>query len=243
MTATLPVMTRPARRAREQGKRTSTSQALLTRPEECVPLRSRLGRPIAPVKSLAGYPGRQLRAGGDGPCPSCRAPGRLDGHAGDEGSDERGGHGRLPAGRGREGRRTAGSEREPVACRRVRGGRQPDRVLLADPAGHRRYGNQVRRSRAHRPGHSRRGCGPRHARGPRRAGQRRPDRRHRIAGHRVRRLRHPGQRHLAGPGRPGQVSDVVDGVLLLEFSPGIIGKIWRLDGTPNGQATSRETAG
>ena len=38
--------------------------------------------------------------------------------------------------------------------------------------------------------------GPRHARGPRRADQRRPDRRHQIAGRRVRPLRHPGQRHL-----------------------------------------------
>ena len=45
------------------------------------------------------------------------------------------------------------------------------------------------------------------------------------------------------PGRAGQVSDVVDGVLLLESSPGITGKILRIDGTPNGQATSRETAG
>src|SRR6202035_1981227 len=48
---------------------------------------------------------RWRRRAGGGPCPSCRAPGRPDGHAGDEGSDERGGHGRLPAGRGREGRR------------------------------------------------------------------------------------------------------------------------------------------
>ena len=39
------------------------------------------------------------------------------------------------------------------------------------------------------------------------------------------------------------VSDVVDGVLLLESSPGITGKILRIDGTPNGQATNRETAG
>ena len=31
--------------------------------------------------------------------------------------------------------------------------------------------------------------------------------------------------------------------LLLESSPGITGKILRIDGTPNGQATSRETAG
>jgi len=45
------------------------------------------------------------------------------------------------------------------------------------------------------------------------------------------------------PGRAGQVSDVVDGVLLLESSPGITGKILRIDGTPNGQATSRGTAG
>jgi NAD(P)-dependent dehydrogenase (short-subunit alcohol dehydrogenase family) len=44
-------------------------------------------------------------------------------------------------------------------------------------------------------------------------------------------------------GRPGQVSDVVDGVLLLESSPGITGKILRIDGTPKGQATSRENAG
>ena len=35
------------------------------------------------------------------------------------------------------------------------------------------------------------------------------------------------------------LADVVDGVLLLESSPGIIGKILRIDGTPNGQATSR----
>jgi hypothetical protein len=34
------------------------------------------------------------------------------------------------------------------------------------------------------------------------------------------------------PGRAGQVSDVVDGVLLLESSPGITGKILRIDGTP-----------
>jgi hypothetical protein len=39
------------------------------------------------------------------------------------------------------------------------------------------------------------------------------------------------------------LADVVDGVLLLESSPGITGKILRIDGTPNGQATSRETAG
>jgi NAD(P)-dependent dehydrogenase (short-subunit alcohol dehydrogenase family) len=52
-----------------------------------------------------------------------------------------------------------------------------------------------------------------------------------------------GQRHLAGPGRAGQVSDVVDGVLLLESSPGITGKILRIDGTPKGQATGRENAG
>jgi len=45
------------------------------------------------------------------------------------------------------------------------------------------------------------------------------------------------------PGRVGQVSDVVDGVLLLESSPGITGKILRIDGTPNGTATGRETAG
>ena len=45
------------------------------------------------------------------------------------------------------------------------------------------------------------------------------------------------------PGRAGQVSDVVDGVLLLESPLGITGKILRIDGTPNGQATSRETAG
>ena len=44
-------------------------------------------------------------------------------------------------------------------------------------------------------------------------------------------------------GRPGQASGVVDGVLLLESSPGITGKILRIDGTPKGQATSRETAG
>jgi NAD(P)-dependent dehydrogenase (short-subunit alcohol dehydrogenase family) len=44
-------------------------------------------------------------------------------------------------------------------------------------------------------------------------------------------------------GRPGQVSDVVDGVLFLESSPGITGKILRIDGTPKGQATSRENAG
>jgi NAD(P)-dependent dehydrogenase (short-subunit alcohol dehydrogenase family) len=45
------------------------------------------------------------------------------------------------------------------------------------------------------------------------------------------------------PGRAGQVSDVVSGVLLLESSPGITGKILRIDGTPNEQATSRETTG
>ena len=45
------------------------------------------------------------------------------------------------------------------------------------------------------------------------------------------------------PGRPGQVSDVMDGVLLLESSPGITGRILRIDGTPKGQATSRENAG
>ena len=39
------------------------------------------------------------------------------------------------------------------------------------------------------------------------------------------------------------LADVVDGVLLLESSTGITGKILRIDGTPNGQATSRETAG
>ena len=44
-------------------------------------------------------------------------------------------------------------------------------------------------------------------------------------------------------GWPGQVSDVVDSVLLLESSPGITGKILRIDGTPKGQATSRENAG
>src|SRR5580693_2295287 len=113
MTATLRVMTRPARRAREQGKRTSASQALLTRPEECVPLRSGLGRPVAPVKSLAGYPGRQLRAGGDG-----QAAGRARPAV-------------LPAARtgtrGNEGR----VHRQAVHRLRPRGGRQPDRVLLA----------------------------------------------------------------------------------------------------------------
>jgi hypothetical protein len=41
----------------------------------------------------------------------------------------------------------------------------------------------------------------------------------------------------------GQVSDVVNGVPLLESSPGITGKILRIDGTPNGTATGRETAG
>ena len=45
------------------------------------------------------------------------------------------------------------------------------------------------------------------------------------------------------PGRAGQVSDVVDGVLLLESPPGLTGKILRIDGTPNGQAASRGTAG
>jgi hypothetical protein len=45
------------------------------------------------------------------------------------------------------------------------------------------------------------------------------------------------------PGRAGQVSDVVDGVLLLESSPGMTGKILRIHGTPNGQAASHETAG
>jgi len=44
-------------------------------------------------------------------------------------------------------------------------------------------------------------------------------------------------------GRPRQVSDVVDGVLLLESSPGMTGKLLRIDGTPKGQATSRENAG
>jgi hypothetical protein len=34
-----------------------------------------------------------------------------------------------------------------------------------------------------------------------------------------------------------------DSSLLLESSPGITGKILRIDGIPNGQATSRETAG
>src|ERR1700719_1457343 len=124
MTATLPVMTRAARRAREQGKRTSTSQALLTRPEECIPLRSRLGRPIAPVKSLAGYPGRQLRAGGDGQAAGLARPAMLPaartGTRRNEGSDERGGMAASPRGGAARARRTAGSEREPVTCRRVR---------------------------------------------------------------------------------------------------------------------------
>ena len=39
------------------------------------------------------------------------------------------------------------------------------------------------------------------------------------------------------------LAGVVDGVLVLESSTGITGKILRIDGTPNGQATSRETAG
>jgi NAD(P)-dependent dehydrogenase (short-subunit alcohol dehydrogenase family) len=45
------------------------------------------------------------------------------------------------------------------------------------------------------------------------------------------------------PGRAGQVSDAVDGVLLLESSPGIAAKPLRIDGTLNGTATGRETAG
>jgi NAD(P)-dependent dehydrogenase (short-subunit alcohol dehydrogenase family) len=45
------------------------------------------------------------------------------------------------------------------------------------------------------------------------------------------------------PGWASQVSGVVDGVLLLESSPGVTGKILRIDGTPNGTATGRETAG
>ena len=44
-----------------------------------------------------------------------------------------------------------------------------------------------------------------------------------------------GIRVNAISGRVGQVSDVVDGVLLLKSSPGITGKILRIDGTPNGQ--------
>jgi NAD(P)-dependent dehydrogenase (short-subunit alcohol dehydrogenase family) len=44
-------------------------------------------------------------------------------------------------------------------------------------------------------------------------------------------------------GRPGRVSDVVDGVLFLESLSYITGEILRIDGTPKGQATSRENAG
>src|SRR6202035_2059408 len=139
MTATLPVMTRPARRAREQGKRTSTSQALLTRPEECVPLRSRLGRPIAPVKSLAGYPGRQLRAGGDGQAAGRARPAVLPaartGMRGMRGAMSGAVMAASPRGGAARAGGTAGSEREPVACRRVRGGRQTDPDVLGDAGG------------------------------------------------------------------------------------------------------------
>ena len=91
--------------------------------------------------------------------------------------------------------------------------------------------------------------------GTSRADQGRPGRGHQVAGRRVRPLRHPGQRRLAGrhhpctresydgpgdrlppPGRGGQVSDVVDGVLFLESSPDITGEILHLDG---GQVTGR----
>ena len=74
---------------------------------------------------------------------------------------------------------------------------------------------------------------------------------HPVAGRRVRLPRHPRQRRLAGHhpdpdapagqlrrtrgqlpplGRPGQVSDVVDGILFLESSPYITGEILHIDG-------------
>ncbi len=125
------------------------------------------------------------------------------------------------------------------------------RVLLADPARHRRDGDAVRRPRRQHLGHPGRRRELRHARGPGRADQGRPGRGHPVAGRRVRLPRHPGQRRLArhhpDPGAPGrklrrpprpgplgrarQVSEnVVYGILFLESSPYITGEILHVDG-------------
>ena len=74
---------------------------------------------------------------------------------------------------------------------------------------------------------------------------------HPVAGCRVRLVRHPGQHRLTGYiqtpvhppesyehlgdwlpplGRAGEVSDVVDGILFLEFSPCITGENLHIDG-------------
>ena len=58
MMATLPVMAQPAPCRSGVGKHASPSEALRARPEECLPLRSHLALPVAPVKPLADTLGR-----------------------------------------------------------------------------------------------------------------------------------------------------------------------------------------
>ena len=76
-------------------------------------------------------------------------------------------------------------------------GRQPDRVLPADPAGHRRDAAAAAATSSTSPPPSPTTPTPR-ARRARRADQGRTRRGDQVARHRVRRARHPGQRRLAG---------------------------------------------